>query len=249
MLRAYGDGNLFGEPYGEGPVRVLWLHGWQRRGQDFRAAATELAGDGVASVALDLPGFGASPPPLVAGGARMYADLIAPAVAALADEPLVIVGHSLGGRVATVLGAQYPELVRALVLVAAPLVCMAEAKKAPWRYRLERFLGARGMVSPARVDAARQRYGSADYRNATGLIRDVLVAMVNESYEDELARLVVPVSLLWGERDAEVPVAVAQRALELIGSDHSLTVIAGIGHLVPLETPEELRAAVRRALA
>ena len=61
VLRAYGDGTLFGEPYGEGPVRVVFLHGWARRGADFAACATELAGRGVASVTLDLPGFGSSP--------------------------------------------------------------------------------------------------------------------------------------------------------------------------------------------
>jgi len=29
VLRAYGDGNIFGEPYGQGPVRIVWLHGWR----------------------------------------------------------------------------------------------------------------------------------------------------------------------------------------------------------------------------
>jgi len=33
------------------------------------------------------------------------------------------------------------------------------------------------------LEAARQKYGSRDYRDATGVMRDVLVASVNESYE------------------------------------------------------------------
>ena len=78
MLQAYGDGTIFGTPYGEGPVRVLWLHGWARQGQDFAVAAGLLAEHGVASVALDLPGFGASPAPSTAVGARGYAELIVP---------------------------------------------------------------------------------------------------------------------------------------------------------------------------
>ena len=112
MLRAYGDGNLFGEPYGVGPVRVVWLHGWARRAHDFAAAATRLTEDGASSVALDLPGFGSSPAPAVAGGARHYATLVAPALADLADGPVVLVGHSFGGLVATVIAADHPELVR-----------------------------------------------------------------------------------------------------------------------------------------
>src|SRR5665213_2169248 len=99
VLRAYGDGNIFGEPYGQGPVRIIWLHGWARRGQDFAASATDLARRGVASVALDLPGFGASPTPDSPGGARRYAELVVPVLKAIGDGPFVLVGHSFGGTV------------------------------------------------------------------------------------------------------------------------------------------------------
>jgi len=100
VLRAYGDGNLFGELYGEGPIRVVWLHGWARRGEDFSASAAQLASEGVGSVAFDLPGFGSSPLPTVAGGARTYADLLIRALREISDEPLTLVGHSFGGRIA-----------------------------------------------------------------------------------------------------------------------------------------------------
>ncbi len=78
VLRAYGEGNIFGEAYGDGPVQVVWLHGWARTSADFGAAATLLARDGIASVALDLPGFGASPLPSSAGGSALYARLLEP---------------------------------------------------------------------------------------------------------------------------------------------------------------------------
>ena len=116
MLRAYGDGTLFGEPYGEGPVRVIWLHGWGRRGEDFAAAANELARRGVASVALDLPGFGASPAPASPSGARGYAEMVAPVLREIGDAPFVLVGHSFGGTVASVIAADHPEIIRSLVL-------------------------------------------------------------------------------------------------------------------------------------
>ncbi len=249
MLRAYGDGNLFGEPYGEGPVRVVWLHGWGRRGQDFAAAASELAESGVASVALDLPGFGSSPLPGAAGGARLYAQLLAPALSQLAEQPLVLVGHSFGGRIAVVLGADHPELVRALVLTGSPLLRRQGASRSPWRYRSVRWLHAHGVVSERQMEAARQRYGSADYRNASGLLRDVLVASVNESYEDELARLRVPVTMVWGEGDVDVPVDVATRVGAMLKDPPTLRVLKGIGHLVPVEAPADLVASVREALA
>ena len=240
VLRAYGDGNIFGEPYGQGPVRIIWLHGWARRGQDFAAAATDLARRGVASVALDLPGFGASPAPSAAGGARLYAELVMPALKEIGVGPFVLVGHSFGGTVACVVAANHPECVRSLVLTGAPLLRRPSSRPSPVAYRMLRWLHARGLVSAKRMEEARQKYGSRDYRNANGVMRDVLVASVNESYEVELARLDVPVTFLWGEEDREVPLGVATRASSLLTSTHAVKSLPGVGHLLPTEAPGEL---------
>lgn len=248
MLRSYGNSNLFGESYGVGPARVVWLHGWARRAEDFTVAATTLAERGAASVALDLPGFGASPLPSVAGGARRYAELIVPALRDIADEPLVLVGHSFGGTVATVVASTNPEFVRSLVLSGAPVIRRLHSTSAPGVYRAQRWLHAKGLLSDARIEAARQKYGSNDYRRAHGVLRDVLVASVNESYEPELANLKAPVDFVWGECDLEVPLDVAERAALLLSGTHTMRVVAGVGHMVPLESPDELVEAVERAL-
>jgi pimeloyl-ACP methyl ester carboxylesterase len=249
VLRTYGDVNLFGESFGEGKVRVLWLHGWARRGEDFTLAAASLAQQGVASVALDLPGFGASPLPSSPGGARHYAELILPAVRQLADEPLVLVGHSFGGTVAAIVASEHPEMVASLVITGAPLLRNPSGSRSPRAYRVVRWLHARRLVSDGQMEEARQRYGSSDYRRAQGVLRDVLVASVNESYESELSSLTMPVTLLWGENDHEVPFDVATRAGAMLLTPHSLLVLPGVGHLLPLEAPEELTNAVVKALA
>ena len=72
-------------------------------------------------------------------------------------------------------------------------------------------------------------------------MRDVLVASVNESYEDELARLDVPVTLLWGEDDREVPLDVATRARALL-EHHAHPAVARTASATccPTEAPEEL---------
>lgn len=248
VLRAYGDGNIFGEPYGEGTVRVAWLHGWCRRGRDFDECATILAERGVASVSFDLPGFGASPLPTVAGGARLYAALMVEPLRELAHDRLVLVGHSFGGRIATVLAANQPELVAGVVLTGAPILRNGPSKPPPPAYRILKALHRRGVVSDKRMEDARQRYGSTDYKNASGLLRDVLVANVNESYEEELARITAPVAMVWGELDTEVPVTVAQRAQELIHAENSLRVVKAVGHLLPREAPMELVIEVEKLL-
>jgi pimeloyl-ACP methyl ester carboxylesterase len=243
VLQAFGDGTIFGTPYGEGPVRVVWLHGWARQGQDFAAAAALLAERGVASLALDLPGFGASPAPATARGARQYAELVAPVLADLGGAPFVLVGHSFGGRIACVIAAKHSELVDHLVLTGVPLIRRGHSR-APGAFRLLRWMHRRGLVSEARMESARQKYGSTDYRNAHGVMRDVLVANVNESYEDELERISAPVTLLWGERDEVTPEDVATRASVVLRATHTLVSLPGVGHLLPTEAPADLATTV-----
>jgi pimeloyl-ACP methyl ester carboxylesterase len=99
------------------------------------------------------------------------------------------------------------------------------------------------------MEATRQRYGSADYKNASGRLREVLVATVNESYEEELQRVRVPVVMVWGELDDDVPVDVARRAAALLPTPPILHVLRGVGHLVPTLDPRALVASAREALA
>jgi pimeloyl-ACP methyl ester carboxylesterase len=243
VLKALGNGTIFAEPAGPEPVRVVYLHGWGRSGADFAAVGHELAARGVGSLALDLPGFGASPAPVLAGGARHYAALLVPVLEEIGG-PLVLVGHSFGGRVATVIAATHPALVSGVVLTGAPLLRRGGGARSPRAYAMIRQLHRRGLVSDARMERARQRYGSADYRQASGVMRDVLVASVNESYDDELRTLVAPVSLVWGENDTAVPLAIAREAQAMIGNGATLECVAGVGHLLPTQRPGALVAAI-----
>jgi len=229
---------------------VIWLHGWGRSSADFRAAAESLATRGIASLALDLPGFGASPAPETPVGARGYADLIGPAVReATHGAPFVIVGHSFGGRIAAVLGSQNISGLHGLVFAGAPLVARSGSRRrAPRAYRLIRTAAKLHLVSDARLEAAKRKYGSADYRNATGVMRDVLVATVNETYEPELAAIAVPCTFVWGEGDMDVPFDVAQRAAGLIAGTSVVRGIPRCGHLVPRDNPAALVDAVEEML-
>ncbi len=248
MLRALGGGTLFGSVVGDGPPRVLLLHGWRRTLADFAAVQDQLSGRGLASAAIDLPGFGATPPPEHAGGARHYATLIRPALDELAAAgPVILVGHSFGGRVATVLAARHPGVVAGVVVTGAPLVRLAPATRPQRGYRAVRWLHRHGLVSAERLESARHRYGSDDYRAASGVVRDVLVVTVSESYEDEIDELTAPLSLVWGENDSVVPLAVAEAVADRRrrrGGVVTLDVVLGADHFVPLRAPERLVEAV-----
>ena len=236
MLQAFAGGRLFGEQYGTGTPWVLALHGWGRTHADFSRTL-----DGIDAVAVDLPGFGATPPPADVWGSPEYAT----AVAELIDEPMVVLGHSLGGRVAVHLAAHRPDLVRALVLTGAPLIRADGGTKPALRYRIGRALNRVGIVSDTRMEDLRQRYGSADYKAAQGVMRDIHVRLVNETYDAPLAAIRCPVELVWGDDDTAAPLAVAAQ-LEALLPDARLTVVDGAGHLTPTTAPDALREALLR---
>ncbi len=99
------------------------------------------------------------------------------------------------------------------------------------------------LIGAGPVDRLRERFGSDDYRAAQGVMRAVLVRVVNESYEDELAALRCPVRLVWGADDTAAPVRVAEAALAVL-HDGALEVFEGVGHDLPLLAPDRLRAIV-----
>ncbi len=244
MLRAFASGRLFGEAYGEAAPWVLALHGWARTHADFagvlgsRNGLPELDG-----VALDLPGFGSTPPPPAAWGSAEYADLVAEVLGSM-GEKAVVLGHSFGGRVAIELAARHGERLAGLVLTGVPIFRPegARTRTAP-SYRVLRRLARLGLLGEERLERARRHHGSRDYREATGVLRAVLVRVLSERYEDALARIACPVTLVWGELDRVAPVEVARRAASLIGAPE-VVVVPGTGHLLPTESPGALREAL-----
>jgi pimeloyl-ACP methyl ester carboxylesterase len=240
-LRSFCEGALFAEVYGSGVPDVLALHGWGRRGNDFAASL-----DGLSAIAPDLPGFGATPVPADVIGADAYADIVAELLEEF-DRPPVLVGHSFGGRIAVCMAAKYPDRVGPLVLTGVPLIRLETGRRPPVAYRIARWANESGLISDERMERMKKTRGSADYRAASGVMRDILVKVVNESYEGQLSRIDQPVTLIWGQNDREVPVSVAETASALL-SDSALEVLPAVGHMVPLEAPAVLRAAVDRAL-
>lgn len=241
-LRSFLDGALFAEVYGSGKPEVLALHGWGRRGKDFSVAL-----EGLSGIAPDLPGFGASPVPGEVIGSDAYADIVAQILDSF-DRPPVLVGHSFGGRVAVCLAARHPDRVGPIVLTGVPLIRLETGRRPPMMYRLARWLHTVGAMSDDRLEQMKKNRGSADYRAASGTMRDILVKVVNESYEGQLSRVRSPVRMLWGADDREVPVSVAEAASALLG-DVELEVLPGVGHMVPTQAPEALRRAIEGALS
>jgi pimeloyl-ACP methyl ester carboxylesterase len=248
VLRTLAEGRLFGSVTGPEPSRVLALHGWGRTHRDFDAVIAPAGEAPLPAVVLDLPGFGASPPPPEVWGAAAYAEAVGAVLAGM-GSPVVVLGHSFGGRVALHLAVQRPDVVAALVLTGVPLLHpLGRRSRIASAYKIVRRLHRLGVVSDDRMEAARQRYGSADYKAAQGIMRQVHVRSVNETYEEQLDAVRCPVHLVWGSDDTAAPLEMVERAAARL-ADCDLAVYPGVGHLTPLLIPAELRAAVVACLS
>lgn len=236
MLTSLADGRLLAEKTGATPPAVVALHGWMRSGADFAAVVA-----GLDAVAPNLPGAGAAEPPAEVWGSPEYADLVADAIRPFG--PVVVVAHSFGGRVAVHLAQRHPELVRSLVLTGVPLLKLTKPAKPALGFRVLKALAKVGLVSKARMEAERHKRGSADYRAAQGVVRDIFVRLVNEDYREQLAAITVPVRMVWGENDTSAPADAGEAASRLI-ANASFRVVPGAGHLLE----GDLVAAVREEL-
>lgn len=235
MLSTFAGGRVFGERTGSAEPWLLALHGWGRSHRDWSQVLV-----GIDAVALDLPGFGSTPAPPEPWDLERYAEAVQPVLDEM-SRPVVVLGHSFGGSVAVHLASRTgPDVIRALVLTGSPLIRSSGGGKPPFSFRLARWLYRRGLFPDSRMEQLRRARGSDDYRAATGVMRDTLVRIVNEDVSDLLPHLRVPVELVWGEKDAEVPTSVAD-AVDRIVATSKLTVLTGVGHDTPAEAADDLR--------
>lgn len=102
---------------GDGPQKVVFLHGLMGRGKNFTRVARAL-GEECTCLLVDLPDHGSSPWTTHVDYVS-YADAVADFLCAdfAAQGPVDLVGHSMGGKVAMVLALRHPELVNKLVIV------------------------------------------------------------------------------------------------------------------------------------
>jgi pimeloyl-ACP methyl ester carboxylesterase len=218
---------------------LVFIHGagsrglvWQHQALAFPRARTP-----------DLPGR-------AGGGPRSVEEFVETLRPALPDRPLVIAGHSLGGAIALWWALRHPEEVRGLILVGA---------------------GARTRVNPVWLDgiarketSAIEEFGSWWFGPGAGarlrdrsltLLRatppDVLLADLSSAdafdVMADLDQLAAPALVLCGADDRLTPVKFSRYLHEHIRGS-ALEIIDGAGHMVMLEQPQAVNAAIRTFL-
>ena len=210
---------------------LVWGHGWGQSAASMLPLAETLKPFASSSL-IDLPGFGNSPNPPETWGTAEYADGIAAWIAALSSAQVVWIGHSFGSRIGIQLAARHPQLVSAMVLIAAAGLRRRRSVSEALRFHTRKtaFKTARRFLREGPLlDRLRQRFGSSDYRSA-GAMRAVLTRVVAEDLTEQAQAVRCPTLLIYGSADTETPPEVGLRFHHLIsGSEFAL--LEGFGHL------------------
>lgn len=221
--------------------------------------AAALCGAGWRAAALDLPGYGASPPiaPPTPWTLAAMAEAVEAVVQALRPRRLVLIGHSMGGMLAQEIAARGRLVPDALVLAGtSPAFGRPEGEwqQAFLRERFAPLDGGLGMAALARslvpgllapdasaeVIAAAQRLLGAVPEST---YRAALSALVGFDRRADLPARTQPVLVLTGEHDRTASPEVAQRMAGKLPCA-MLSVLPGAGHLANLETPAAFNKAV-----
>lgn len=230
MFKKIKNINVNYHQYGDGKDIVL-LHGW---GQNIEMMAPlgNLLKDNHRVTIIDLPGFGLSEEPDYAYSVYNYVELLEDLFEELKIRNPSLIGHSFGGRLSIIYASRND--VEKLVLFGSP--CIRHEYKS-FRQTVLKTLKKLKFLSPF-SELAKKFIGSQDYRNARGIMREIMVKTVNEDLTKYAKKIECPTLLIWGENDEAVPVSDAKE-LEGILKDGALIVLPGT-HYCYLENLQQV---------
>ena len=255
---------------GSGPP-VVFLHGlagcWQNWLENIPAVAR-----GHRVVALDLPGFGASPMPATPITMPGYARMLDELFVTLGIDSATLVGSSMGGFVAAGFAIRYGAQVERLCLASPAglsMEHMRNERNQGLRARVENvlFFGTYWAASKSDLVVRRERLRRAlllllaahpeqlpsaliaEQAHGAGKpgFSEALDAMTGYPIRDRLGEIACPALVVWGELDRLVPLRDAAEFEWLIPEARKV-VYEDTGHLVMLERPDRFNADLRAFL-
>lgn len=251
------DRALF-EQAGEGPA-VMLVHAGIADRRMWRSHLPWLAAEGWHAIAPDLPGFGEHP---ASPDAPAPWDFLRAVLDELGVDRAVIVGNSFGGAVALRLAVTAPERVRALVILSSPAPGMTPSPQLAAAWAAETEAMDRGDIDAA-VETVVDAWLAPD---APAELRELVAAMQRRAFEldpegmlpeaadpvdehpERLRDVAVPALVAAGEGDMPDFTWSAQALADAL-PHASHRILAGAGHLAPLETPDAFRQLLTGFLA
>jgi branched-chain amino acid transport system permease protein len=247
-------------PYGEGPERVVLIHGFQASAKIWRLVQQALPADRYASIAINNRGAGGSeaPPTEADFGCEPFAADAFELTQQLGWRDFTLVGHSMGGPTAMQFAVDHPDVLKGLVLLdpAGPdgrappgdLEAIIDARMAARREQQARGGSSDGIDARASgANAELMRELAEDMRNAPERrLRGSMRSMFGIRIGDRVGKLPMPVLMAAGDADALIPVSAMLATWAKLPPGSGLHVWHGVGHSPNLDCPDALAALIRQ---
>jgi pimeloyl-ACP methyl ester carboxylesterase len=231
---------------------ILFLHGFGASLQTWDTWAQALSEDHRV-ISVDLPGFGLTgEDPSGIYTDQRSVEVLEAFLKRLQIPKVVLVGNSMGGKLAWQFAARYPNQVSKLVLIspdgyASPGMEYGKKPEIPAIAELYRYFFSKEFLAmnlePAYAnpntlnDALVNRY--YDLMLAPGVRGAILARMQQTVLQDpvpSLASIQVPTLLIWGEKDAFIPISNSNEYLKVMPNAKRVS-LPNIGHLPQEEQP------------
>ncbi|MGN1371210.1 MAG: alpha/beta fold hydrolase [Candidatus Coprovivens sp.] len=225
----YNDININYKDFGnkEG-TPIVYLHGWGQNIEMMEPIAKPFEKTHHLII-IDLPGFGKSDEPNYAWTLEEYVDMIHSLLQKLKIDKPNIIGHSFGGKLTLIYATKYE--VDRIILLASPF--KIKIKKPSLKIRiLKKAKKIPGLGKIA--EKMKNHLGSTDYKNATPIMKEILVKHINTDLTEEVKKIKCPTFIIWGTNDEAVPVSDAYELEKLI-KDSGLAIYEGCTHYAYLE--------------
>lgn len=187
---------------------VILLHGWGQN-MEMMGQIEQHLQSRFSVYTLDFPGHGESDEPPVSWSVLDYLAFLEDFIQQNDIHNPILIAHSFGGRVAIRYAAKHPDNVLKMVLTGSAGIKPKQALSTKLKvkgYKLGKwFLQKTG--NEEALLKYQNRHGSSDYRNASGVMRETLVKVVNDDVTSILKDVKCPVLLVWGDKDEAVPIA------------------------------------------
>lgn len=222
----------------EGARTILLVHGIGM-GRQYFGLLREALGASADIVAIDLPGFGASPEPAHPLTMTELADLVACALRDAGLEGVTALGHSMGTQVVTELAVRHPDLVEQLVLI-GPTINPSE--RSGWKQAL-RLVQDLLNDPPIVAFVGAHMYAKAGPRWFIRKLRSMLAHDIRQVLPD----VHQPTLVVVGDEDRVTPPGWAQEVHSLL-PDSSFRIAHGKGHEAMVSSAEPIAQLIREFL-
>lgn len=249
MKESIGGVDINYEVFGAGKD-VLILHGWGANIATVMPLVRMLEKN-FRVWAIDFPGFGKSGTPPEDWDVYSYAEITRAFIERVHIQKPVLIGHSFGGRISIILSAKKMTDINKIILVDSAGVLPKRGLEyyiKVYSYKSMKLIAkAVGKISKELEDKLKTRFGSADYKSASPVMRGIFVRVVNEDLTYLMPSVAQPTLLLWGEKDNATPLSDA-KIMEKRMPDAGLAVIQNAGHYSYLDNPAQCNIIINKFL-